>query len=120
MAAGAPIRVLIVDDNLIGHRPQHIERAKELFRALAETGVARESAVVIGDTSYDIEMSCRAGVAAIGVAWGYHEPDALRRAGARWVVASAEELVEAVFALVGGPSSAISGPLAFAEESLQP
>jgi radical SAM superfamily enzyme YgiQ (UPF0313 family) len=33
-------RVLIVDDNLIGRKPEHIERAKNLFRALtrADTG----------------------------------------------------------------------------------
>ena len=28
-------RVLVVDDNLIGTRPEHIARAKDLFRALA-------------------------------------------------------------------------------------
>lgn len=34
-------RVLIVDDNLIGRKPQHIERAKELFRALAEADTGK-------------------------------------------------------------------------------
>ena len=34
-------RVLIVDDNLIGRKPEHIERAKELFRALAEADTGK-------------------------------------------------------------------------------
>ena len=37
---------------------------------------------MIGDTTYDITMAVAAGVRAIGVAWGYHAPEDLRRAGA--------------------------------------
>ena len=44
-------RVLIVDDNLIGRKPQHIERAKELFRALAE---AKTGKSWIGQTTINI------------------------------------------------------------------
>ncbi len=40
--------------------------------ALAEAGVAPERAVVIGDTTYDKHMARDAGVAFVGVAWGYH------------------------------------------------
>lgn len=42
--------------------------------------------VVVGDTTYDVEMAVSAGVAAGGVTWGAHAPDALRRAGASWIV----------------------------------
>ncbi|MCE8523287.1 HAD-IA family hydrolase [Ruegeria pomeroyi] len=48
--------------------------------ALAETGTAPGRAVMIGDTSYDMEMAAAAGVAGIGVSWGYHPPHALDRA----------------------------------------
>ncbi|SMP18984.1 HAD-IA family hydrolase [Shimia sagamensis] len=48
--------------------------------ALAETGVVARDAVMIGDTSYDMEMAAAAGVAAIGVGWGYHETTALSAA----------------------------------------
>jgi radical SAM superfamily enzyme YgiQ (UPF0313 family) len=41
-------RVLIVDDNLIGRKPEHIERAKAMFRALA---AARTGKVWIGQTT---------------------------------------------------------------------
>ena len=45
--------------------------------ALAEAGVGPENAVMIGDTSFDMEMARAAGVRAIGVTWGYHPPGAL-------------------------------------------
>ncbi|MDQ2091913.1 HAD-IA family hydrolase [Marimonas arenosa] len=43
-----------------------------LQAAFAEAAVGPGQAVMIGDTSFDIEMARAAGCAAIGVAWGYH------------------------------------------------
>lgn len=57
-----------------------------LLAALRETGVAPEHAVMVGDTSYDMEMARSAGLAAIGVGWGYHAAQALHRAGAARVI----------------------------------
>lgn len=48
-----------------------------LFTALDEAGVEPEQAVMIGDTSYDMEMARAAGIARIGVTWGYHPRTAL-------------------------------------------
>jgi phosphoglycolate phosphatase len=53
-----------------------------LERAMAEAGAAARDTVMIGDTSYDMEMARAAGVRAIGVTWGYHDEDLLRAAGA--------------------------------------
>ncbi|EYD73446.1 HAD-IA family hydrolase [Limimaricola hongkongensis] len=39
--------------------------------ALDETGVARARAVMVGDTRFDVEMARAAGIASIGVGWGY-------------------------------------------------
>jgi 23S rRNA pseudouridine955/2504/2580 synthase len=51
-----------------------------LERALVETGVAAADCVMIGDTTYDMEMARSAGVAGIAVAWGYHPvPSCWRR-----------------------------------------
>jgi phosphoglycolate phosphatase len=50
--------------------------------AMAEAGAAPETTVMIGDTTYDIEMAVNAGVRGIGGAWGYHRPEALLDAGA--------------------------------------
>lgn len=47
---------------------------------LAETGVDQHQAVMVGDTSFDMEMASAAGVAGIGVKWGYHPESALSAA----------------------------------------
>lgn len=51
-----------------------------LQAALSETGITQEDAVMIGDTSYDMDMAKAAGMRGIGVAWGYHKPEALSAA----------------------------------------
>lgn len=60
--------------------------------ALAQSGVEREYAVMIGDTSFDMMMARAAGVAALGVGWGYHLPDTLFAAGAQSVAMDSAEL----------------------------
>lgn len=60
--------------------------------ALAETGVAREHCVMIGDTQFDMAMAVNAGVRGIGVDWGYHTTDELFEAGAERVATSPAEL----------------------------
>jgi phosphoglycolate phosphatase len=53
-----------------------------VLRAMEETGVRCEETVMIGDTTFDMEMARAGGVHAVGVAWGYHDPDELIAAGA--------------------------------------
>lgn len=72
-----------------------------ILRALAETGVARQRAVMVGDTTYDMQMAKNAGIVAIGVDWGYHHRDELLAAGAIAVIedfAALPALVEDVVA----------------------
>jgi phosphoglycolate phosphatase len=69
-------------------------------RALAESGADAADTVMIGDTVFDIEMARRAGVGAIGVAWGYHEEEELHAAGAHRVVRDGHELVPAILTLL--------------------
>ncbi len=56
------------------------------YRALAETGVAPRDACMIGDTTFDMAMAHSAGAHAIGVGWGYHRHDKLKKAGAAHIV----------------------------------
>lgn len=53
-----------------------------LEAALFEAGASPQQAVMIGDTSFDMEMASGATVRAIGVAWGYHTPAELLATGA--------------------------------------
>lgn len=70
-----------------------------LFTALDEAGVEPEHAVMIGDTSYDMEMARAAGVARIGVTWGYHPREAL--VDAQVVVDDAAALDRAIAQMLG-------------------
>lgn len=67
-----------------------------LEAALAETGVAPGRTAMVGDTTFDIEMACAAGVLPVGVSWGYHPPEALLAAGAAVVVESFAQLPAAL------------------------
>jgi phosphoglycolate phosphatase len=51
-----------------------------LRAALSEAGVQPRDAVMVGDTSFDMQMAQAAGVAGIGVSWGYHPIAALGQA----------------------------------------
>jgi len=63
-----------------------------LLQALSEADVAAADAVMVGDTTFDIEMACAAGVRGVAVSWGYHRPDRLHAAGAARVVYTMTEL----------------------------
>ncbi len=65
-----------------------------LLAACAETGAA--PGVMIGDTSFDIEMGRAAGFATIGVSWGYHRAEALVAAGAGQVIDAFDALLPAL------------------------
>lgn len=63
-----------------------------MLKAIDETGMQPHQAVMIGDTSFDMEMARSAGATAVGVAWGYHEADELRQAGAHAVIEHPSQL----------------------------
>jgi len=73
-----------------------------LLQAMAETGTEPEDTVMIGDTTFDMEMAANAGTHALGVAWGYHDDDELRDAGAHRVVDAFTDIPKVIEALLGG------------------
>jgi phosphoglycolate phosphatase len=64
--------------------------------AMAEAGVGPERTVMVGDTTFDVEMALAAGVGALGVAWGYHPADELREAGAHGIVESCDQMMDEI------------------------
>jgi phosphoglycolate phosphatase len=64
-----------------------------IMRAVQETGATVASTVMIGDTTFDIEMAKNADVAGIGVAWGYHPVESLKSAGAHAIVGDYGDLI---------------------------
>lgn len=66
--------------------------------AMAEAGAVPETTVMIGDTSYDMEMAANAGMRGIGVDWGYHSVEELLEAGAHGVAVDAADLARHIAA----------------------
>jgi len=67
-----------------------------LLRAMAETGAEPASTVMVGDTTYDMELARAAGCRAIGVTWGYHPAEDLLTAGAGTLIHDYSELDAAI------------------------
>ncbi|WP_346895116.1 HAD-IA family hydrolase [uncultured Roseibium sp.] len=63
-----------------------------ILQALGETGAEAANTVMIGDTSFDMEMAVAANVRGIGVTWGYHDRSRLEGAGAARVIDHFDEL----------------------------
>jgi phosphoglycolate phosphatase len=78
-----------------------------ILQAMAETAAAPADTIMIGDTTFDMQMARAAGATPIGVSWGYHPVAAVREAGAELIVDSYPELGEALERLLA--SSRMSG-----------
>jgi phosphoglycolate phosphatase len=65
-----------------------------ILRLLEETGVEPSRALMVGDTTHDLELAANAGVDAIAVSYGAHDLAALRRRGALHYAATVAELRE--------------------------
>lgn len=63
-----------------------------IHAALSESGCPAGRAVMVGDTDFDILMGRAAGIATIGVTWGYHPRARLEAAGADFLIDSFEAL----------------------------
>jgi len=81
-------RVLVVDDNLIGTRPEHIARAKEMFRAMVQANLRKEwiaqATINFADDEELLTLAAKAGCR--GVFIGFESPSAegLREIGKKF------------------------------------
>lgn len=71
-----------------------------LRQAMRDVGADPWATVMVGDTTYDMEMARAAGTYAVGVGWGYHDTAALRAAGAHRIVGNYSDLAGAVAELL--------------------
>jgi radical SAM superfamily enzyme YgiQ (UPF0313 family) len=89
-------RVLVVDDNLIGTRPEHIARAKELFRALIKAKLRKEwiaqATINFADDDELASLARQAGCR--GVFIGFESPTAegLRELGKKFNLQKGRDL----------------------------
>ncbi len=93
-------RVLIVDDNLIGRKPQHIERAKELFRALAEADTGKhwigQTTVNIADDEELLQLAKKAGCAGLFIGFESVTPEGLPELGKKSAMLSGRDVPASV------------------------
>lgn len=71
-----------------------------LQEILAETGVQAEHAIMVGDTSYDLEMAQNIAMPSIGVSYGVHEPELLAQFNPSCIVDDVTSLHAALLAKV--------------------
>jgi phosphoglycolate phosphatase len=67
-----------------------------ILQGMREASAFPNRTVMIGDTTYDMEMAVTAGVAALGVAWGYHDRAELSATGASTVLETYADMPAAV------------------------
>ena len=73
-----------------------------VHNACRETGVEPQDVVVFGDSIYDMQMAASAGATAIGVSWGYGDPEHLTDAGAVRIIHRFRDVEQAIAELRAG------------------
>jgi radical SAM superfamily enzyme YgiQ (UPF0313 family) len=80
--------VLVVDDNLIGTRPEHIARAKDLFRALARAHLRKEwiaqATINFADDEELLTLAAQAGCSGVFIGFESPAPEGLREYGGKF------------------------------------
>jgi hypothetical protein len=80
--------VLVVDDNLIGTRPEHIARAKDLFRALARAHLRKEwiaqATINFADDEELLALAAKAGCSGVFIGFESPTPEGLRAYGGKF------------------------------------
>ncbi len=80
--------VLVVDDNLIGTRPEHIARAKDLFRAIARANLRKEwiaqATINFADDEELLTLAAKAGCSGVFIGFESPSPEALRAFGGKF------------------------------------
>ncbi|MHC4934214.1 MAG: B12-binding domain-containing radical SAM protein [Planctomycetota bacterium] len=81
-------RVLVVDDNLIGTRADHIARAKDLFRAMIQADLRKEwfaqATVNFADDEELLALAARAGCRGVFIGFETLSPEGLRELGKKF------------------------------------
>ena len=75
-------------------------------RALAETGASPCDTVMIGDTTFDMEMARNAKIKAIGVSWGYHPVHLLENEDVYGIVDNYSQLLHMLSAIFASQNAA--------------
>jgi len=80
--------VLVVDDNLIGTRHEHIARAKDLFRAMAQANLRKQwvgqASINFADDEELLALAAKAGCMGVFIGFESPTPEGLREVGKKF------------------------------------
>jgi radical SAM superfamily enzyme YgiQ (UPF0313 family) len=93
-------RVLVVDDNLIGTRVEHIAHAKELFRAMVQADLKKEwiaqTTINFADDDELLALAYRAGCRGVFIGFESPTPEGLSEIGKKYNLKGARNLGDSV------------------------
>jgi radical SAM superfamily enzyme YgiQ (UPF0313 family) len=82
--------VLVVDDNFVGTRPEHIVRAKDLFRAMAQANLRKEwiaqATINFADDEELLALAAKAGCIGVFIGFESPAPEGLQELGKKFVL----------------------------------
>jgi radical SAM superfamily enzyme YgiQ (UPF0313 family) len=88
--------VLVVDDNLIGTRPEHVARAKDLFHAMAEANLRKEwiaqVTINFADDEELMTLAARAGCRGVFIGFESPTPEGLQELGKKFNLQGGRDL----------------------------
>jgi len=80
--------VLVVDDNLVGTRHEHITRAKDLFRAMARANLGKQwiaqASINFADDEELLTLAAKAGCRGVFIGFETSSPEGLRELGKKF------------------------------------
>ena len=80
--------VLVVDDNLVGTRREHVARAKDLFRAMAQAKLGKQwfaqASINFADDDELLKLAAKAGCIGVFIGFESPTPEGLREIGKKF------------------------------------
>ena len=80
--------VLVVDDNLVGTRPEHLDRAKDLFRAMARANLNKhwiaQASINFADDEELLSLAAKAGCRGVFIGFETPSPEGLGEIGKKF------------------------------------
>jgi radical SAM superfamily enzyme YgiQ (UPF0313 family) len=93
-------RVLVVDDNLIGTRTEHIARAKDLFRAMTKANLRKEwigqATINFADDEELLTLAAKAGCRGVFIGFESPAPEGLQELGKKFNLLKGRDIRDSV------------------------
>ena len=99
------MRCLVASDSTTRHKPE----PDPVLRALEQLNASAATTMFVGDSPYDMQAGCAAGVCAVGVSWGAFSVEVLRDAGAAVIIDQPADLIPYASRFLASPPNGNGG-----------